>query len=98
MLVSIYSQIKSLTEDFGMDFEALAQDIFNKECEVNKKEQELLLARTKLFDARAVLQSALCDLDGPAYDNVSISLKSHILICKWDGEVEYELTFFRRVS
>ena len=79
-----------------MDYETLAQDIFNKESEVTKKEQELFLAKAELLKARAALMDKLCDANGPEYNALAISLRHHVLICEWDGEAEFELKFVQK--
>ena len=80
-----------------MDLEALAQDLTDKRQNMLLQKVALSEAALALFDAENTLSDALISANGANHDEVAIALKDHVVICKWDGECEYTMTFIRKV-
>ena len=81
-----------------MTLESLAQDVSDKTQSILDKRAELSRAKLALSEAKAALTDALCDSGEPVYKQVAINLLYHVVICEWNGDSEYDVTFISKAS
>lgn len=80
-----------------MDFEALAQNVYDQKQNVEDQRDKLSRAIAALDDALTSLSEALCDANASRPEEVAIVLKDYVVICSWDGDSEYETSFVPKV-
>lgn len=80
-----------------MNLEALAQNVYDQEQNVENQRDKLSRATNALCDAITALSEALCDANASRPEEVAIVLKDYVVICQWDGDSEYETTFVPKV-
>ena len=79
-----------------MNLETLAQDIFDKKEDVTNKQLALSKVKIALSEAKTALSNALCTNESTD-EQVAINLKDHVVICEWDGDSEYTMTFVPKI-